>query len=121
MKNFYVYIYLDPRKPGNYNYGEYHFDYEPFYVGKGSGERWIACFKKKSNRKYQFNIKTCNRIDAINIDGFIPMVKKVVVNLTNRCAYKIENELIKIISNEQLEISCLTNKNYGVVKKTRKK
>ena len=36
---FYVYVYLDPRKPGNYVYGEYSFDYEPFYVGKGSNGR----------------------------------------------------------------------------------
>lgn len=36
---FYVYALLDPRKPGKYKYGEYEFDYEPFYVGKGSGDR----------------------------------------------------------------------------------
>lgn len=40
VKEFYVYMYLDPRKPGDYNYGDLHFDYEPFYVGKGSGDRY---------------------------------------------------------------------------------
>ena len=35
-KKYYVYIYIDPRKPGKFKYGEYEFDYEPFYIGKGS-------------------------------------------------------------------------------------
>jgi len=40
LLQFYVYVYLDPRKPGKYKYGEYEFDYEPFYVGKGKGFRF---------------------------------------------------------------------------------
>ena len=32
----YVYVYLDPRKPGIFGYGEYKFDHEPFYVGYSS-------------------------------------------------------------------------------------
>ena len=38
--DFYVYIYLDPRKPGSFIYEEYVFGYEPFYAGKGRNYRY---------------------------------------------------------------------------------
>jgi hypothetical protein len=38
---YYVYIILNPLKSGDFNYEEYHFDYEPFYVGNGKGKRKI--------------------------------------------------------------------------------
>jgi hypothetical protein len=34
----FIYVYLDPRQLGPYNYGNYHFDYQPFYVGVSSGK-----------------------------------------------------------------------------------
>ena len=46
-KDFYVYVLLDPRKPGNIKYGEYLFEFEPFYVGLGKGNRWKSHFQCK--------------------------------------------------------------------------
>lgn len=54
-RRFYVYLYLDPRKPGNYSYQiddkTYHFDYEPFYVGEGKGERMYDHLRESHQNK----------------------------------------------------------------------
>ena len=46
--DYYVYTLCDPRKPGAYEYGEYKFEYEPFYVGKGKSNRCTAHLKESS-------------------------------------------------------------------------
>ena len=43
---FYVYALLDPRKPGRYEYKDICFLYEPFYIGKGCGDRAKIHFEK---------------------------------------------------------------------------
>jgi len=40
MDIYYNYIYLDPRKPGKYNYNHMCYLYEPIYVGKGKNNRY---------------------------------------------------------------------------------
>ena len=64
---FYVYLYLDPRKPCDYNYGEYNFDYEPFYVGKGSGKRmYDHLYGNKWNRHFISKIKKIQKVCGCN-------------------------------------------------------
>lgn len=59
MSRHYVYVLLDPRRPGDYRYGKYRFKFEPFYVGKGSGGRcnahWKRFLKNKENPDYVHN------------------------------------------------------------------
>jgi hypothetical protein len=39
MKKYYVYLFLDKSKPGKFIYDDLEFEYETFYVGKGTGVR----------------------------------------------------------------------------------
>lgn len=49
MSNYYVYVLLDPRKPGRYSYRGQHFDFKPFYVGMGKNSRDISHIKESLN------------------------------------------------------------------------
>jgi len=98
MNNFYTYIYLDPRKPGLFEYGEYEFNYEPFYIGKGSGRRW----KDKKNDHCEYKI---NRIKEYGLEPII----KLREDLDEIKAFEIEKELIKLIGKENSNEGPLTN------------
>ena len=47
----YIYAYLDPRKPGEFKFGNYIFEFEPFYVGKGKGDRCKRHLTEKRTNK----------------------------------------------------------------------
>ena len=36
---YFVYCFLDPRKPGYYEFTDFSLDFEPIYIGKGKGDR----------------------------------------------------------------------------------
>jgi hypothetical protein len=98
--NYYVYIYLDSRKPGIYKYGEYEFDYEPFYIGKGKEKRIID----KYNRNKYFN----NLIGKID-----PVIRKFKENLSENESLNLECDLIKIIGRKDLNNGPLVNLTNG--------
>jgi len=113
---FYNYIYLDPRKPGNYTYGIYHFDYEPFYVGKGS------------NRRYKKKHKNCEKLQKeIISDGFDVIYKFMYENLSENIALSNETQLIQLIGRKDKGLGPLLNKqdrssgNSGISEEARQK
>ncbi len=99
----YIYAYLDPRKPGEFKFGNYIFEFEPFYIGKGKTTtvynrmyRHLEFVKNRgidlTNNQYKFNL-----IKQILDDNLEPLIIKVEENLTEENAFNLEKLLIEII------------------------
>jgi len=100
--NYYVYVYLDPRKPGKYVYGDYCFLYEPFYVGKGTGYRFLE-LKRGRNKHFK------NKIKKINKCKLSPIVIKIKENIINEESINLEIRLINLIGRKDLSKGSLIN------------
>jgi len=105
MNKYYVYIYLDPRKPGKYKYGDYCFLYEPFYVGKGKGKR---LYKISGRTKYFLN--KINKIKNYNLNSIVIKIKE---NLNEEESFLLESELINLIGRKDLVRGYLVNYTDG--------
>jgi hypothetical protein len=108
MNVYYVYVYLDPRKPGKFNYDEFSFDYEPFYIGKGTKSRMLRHLKNEN-----INPIKVNKIKKIRSSGLEPLVKKIVENISNEESLEIEKRLIKTIGRYCKNQGPLTNYSEG--------
>ena len=105
-KRYYIYVFLDDTKPGEYIYSNFKFEYEPFYVGKGTEDRIINSYYDKQTFK-------SNKIKSIKNRGGKIISLKLFENLTNISALEIEKEIIKIIGRRDLNKGPLTNLTDG--------
>lgn len=111
-QEFYVYMYLDPRKPGKYQYPNLNicFLYEPFYVGKGKGLRMAEHLNRvKCGSKYIFNSFKSNKIKNILKEGLKPFILILKVNLTEEEAFILEKRTILNIGRSDLKLGPLCN------------
>jgi len=107
---FYVYVYLDPRKPGTYIYDEYSFDYEPFYVGKGSNNRLYYHIKDG----YHSNNHILNKIKKIQLEtGCDPIIIKIMDQISEEISFNLEKHIIQTIGRVDLHKGPLCNFTEG--------
>ena len=109
---YYVYIYLDPRKEGNYIYGDYIFDFEPMYVGKGNGYQHTSHIRyaKKHLKTKGHKQKSLREMVEENVD---PIIIKLIYNITEEEAFDWECEYIKSIGRLCDKTGPLTNLTKG--------
>lgn len=99
---YYIYVYLDPRKPGNYVYGDYSFDYEPFYVGKGTGKRKLVHLYESSQKRGDVHPKIAKirKLKGLNLDPIIIEISELNNEID---AYALEQKIISIIGSDYIE------------------
>lgn len=112
MNKYYVYVYLDTRKPGNYCYPglDICFLYEPFYVGKGLGNRMYSHLYESVRVKNKFKN---NKIKKILKTADSPIIIKINDNIAEEHAYSIEIKYIASIGRADLKAGPLTNLTDG--------
>jgi hypothetical protein len=133
---FYVYIYLNPLRPGRYSYPQINqsFLYEPMYVGKGHDGRWRDHLKEpgkyknkikkwlalpweektKRSANYKFflgtNRKKIKAIHKILKKDIEPIIFKLIEDITDDEAYAYEQFVVQRIGQQNLKTGCLYNK-----------
>lgn len=115
---YYVYVYLDPRKPGRYCYDDLEvcFLYEPFYVGKGKGARYKSHLDP-FNLKSRFNTHKTGKIKRILNEGhdLLKFIDIPFNSLSEDDALELEKKVIQTIGRSDLNEGPLTNQCDGGV------
>jgi hypothetical protein len=109
--DYYVYVLLNPNKPGIFKFGNFTFDYEPFYVGKGIGSRMYshACPSRIKNTRTKKNAI----LRGLNNMNKKPIYIKLYTNLDELDSFSKEIEVISLIGRSDLDKGPLTNLSDG--------
>ncbi len=109
MFKYYVYVYLNPLKKGKYDFDKFSFNYEPFYVGKGMGNRMnVHLYIVDKRNKLKQNI-----LNKIKKENKKPIIIKIYKDITKYSALRLEKYLINKIGRRDLKLGSLANLTDG--------
>jgi hypothetical protein len=114
-KKYYIYIYLNPLKAGIFNYQDLEFNFEPIYIGKGTGGRinihLTSC--QNENNKAGYKRIFYRKLRKIIKLGFSPIIIPFKNNLSEKEAFTLEKELIAKIGRRVTKEGPLCNNTKG--------
>ena len=106
MKRYYIYAFLDSSKPGEYVYDDLKFNFEPFYIGKGTSDRiYHSLFDKRTFKSAKIKKMKDLGIEIIRI--------KIHENISNIESLEIEKIIISKIGRRDLNTGPLVNLTNG--------
>jgi hypothetical protein len=109
----YVYVYLDPRKPGTFEYGEYKFDHEPFYIGYSSRQPRMSEHLRRARRNPGSEHPMFAKIQKIWSLGLKPISFHFVSDLEKSEACELEHDMVITIGRQDLKKGPLVNLSDG--------
>jgi len=121
--NFYIYVYLNPLKPGKFIYWNcglgIEFDYEPFYIGKGHNNRYnyhlteVERLKEQENFEEKSNNHKINTIHKILRNEKEPIIYKIISGIDSKNINLLEKLFIRLIGRDNKKLGPLTNLTNG--------
>src|SRR4051812_1737116 len=101
---YYNYVYVDPRKPGQFEYNSLDicFLFEPFHIGKGKEKRYLDFHNR--NRQVKFLLDKLRK-------AYIPTEFAFQWNFTSseENVFAVETQYIKSIGRRDLNLGPLIN------------
>ena len=116
MENkYYIYCYMDPRRSGKYYYEniEICFLYEPFYIGRGCGDRYLDHLKEVLKNKKAYNRIKSGKISNILKCNLSPFISFLELNIDKCIANIKEIYYIRNIGRVDLNTGPLSNLSSG--------